>query len=616
MSDRNTNLGGLFNIVLVAEGFKKEEMPVFIAACTKVDAKIRRTRPFDAYAGLINILRFETESNVSGTQLTAACGAGQGPLDTRFKVHFCADQKLPLATRARSMDGDGAGVEAAIEKTGVLAGVFHYPLVIVNNTGHGGTGARPAWFTLEPGFEATALHELGHSAFHLADEYENDLEAIAPPGLLITEPNITTAQGAAALAQEPIPAHRFWASLIKPGLPFPATRRPKLAKPVVKAPDTLADEPLASGVTVSDVGLFEGADHRQLNIFRPFADCRMRHHAVAFCPVCEHAIRTRLNAWELPDELPINTLPLGSTTHLFTVPLPRATLGAYDAVSGDVHFFDAFAATFVKSPPDLAAPGVQLPAGCTSVHVFDGPGGPFIFTFSFADQRRTVHRVVRGLGKQIALDLVADTGVSADAPWTSTSLPFVNGQPHVLGYNRFTGEAALTPLSLSDPVQPDLVSWRDPGRAWQRGATHVEAFDLRGSLMVYRAAVFGPRDLQPLLPLGTRPPDFTLSRPGVPDGSSHHLLDQTLGSLRVFRYASISGGLAVDALRLGRPDFDFIGHRRLTPGGLSVLGQGAPVFTTAIVGSAPAPLSRIFAWHHAPTETLRIHPIPGAARVD
>src|SRR5207245_1192255 len=98
-----------------------------------------------------------------------------------------------------------------------------------------------------------------------------------------------------ALGFETVTEHKVWASFIKPGTPSPATSPKHAQSP---PPDDLASEPLAPGVTVQDVGLFEGADHSQLGIFRPFADCRMRHHATPFCPVCEHTIRARLGAWE------------------------------------------------------------------------------------------------------------------------------------------------------------------------------------------------------------------------------------------------------------------------------------------------------------------------------
>ncbi|MDQ6605863.1 MAG: M64 family metallopeptidase, partial [Actinomycetota bacterium] len=305
-----TSFRAMFNIVLVSEGFTASELGAFRAACNSFDLIIRQTRPFDTYAMIINVLRLEAVSAVSATNLTVQCGPGQGPINTRFKVHFCATQDAKGKGMPRAVDGDDAGVVAAIEATGLLSGMPYHPLVIVNNVGHagmaspsvavaGGPSRSVAWFTVEPGWERTALHELGHSAFDLGDEYETDGTPGAPAGVTVTTPNITTASSKAALAVESVTEHQVWASFIKPTTPSPATA-PKIARS--PAPDDPSTEPLASGVTVQDVGLFEGAGQHQLGIFRPFADCRMRHTQASFCPVCEHTIRGRLGSWELPSE--------------------------------------------------------------------------------------------------------------------------------------------------------------------------------------------------------------------------------------------------------------------------------------------------------------------------
>ncbi len=610
-----TSFRAMFNIVLVSEGFTASELGAFRVACSSFDLTIRRTRPFDTYAMIINVMRLEAVSAVSATNLKVECGPGQGPINTRFKVHFCANKDAAGNGLPRGVDGDTAGVVAAIEATGLLSGMPYHPLVLVNNIGHAGTASPPvavagapsrsvAWFTIEPGWERTAVHELGHSAFDLGDEYEGDGTPTAPAGVTVTTPNITTAASRAALAVESVTEHQVWASFIKSITPSPATA-PKIAQS--PAPDDLSTEPLASGVTAKDVGLFEGASHHQLGIFRPFADCRMRHSQASFCPVCEHTIRARLGAWELPSEKPITSFAAGQVTHVFTVPLLALAFGTYDITSGAVHLFEGFSTTFGVAQKDLIAPGAALPTGCTSVVSFDGPGGPFVYTHSFPTGARQVHRFVP-TAAGIDIQLVFDTGPAFDAPWTSVSLPFVAGQFHVLGYNRFTGEAALTPLDLVNPAPPDLVSWRDPSRVWQAGWPHVEAFNLREKLLLLRASTFGPRDIQSLLPIGPRPRDWLLGDTTEPDGSTHHLLYQTAGSLRLIRYSAISGRLALDALRPDGSDVDFVGARRFAPGGLSLLGQEAPVFAVGLViQQSPLTLMHVLAWHHAPTQTLRLH---------
>jgi hypothetical protein len=45
-------------------------------------------------------------------------------------------------------------------------------LVIVNTSIWGGAGGTPGTTSLSPGWEGIAIHEIGHSVFGLADEYE------------------------------------------------------------------------------------------------------------------------------------------------------------------------------------------------------------------------------------------------------------------------------------------------------------------------------------------------------------------------------------------------------------------------------------------------------------
>lgn len=94
----------------------------------------------------------------------------------------------------------------------------------------------------------------------------------------------------------------------------------------------------------------------------------------------------------------------------------------------------------------------------------------------------------------------------------------------------------------------------------------------------------------------------------ISHGSAHHLPYQSAGSPRLIRYSGISGRLALEALRPDGSAFDFVGARRFAPGGLSFLGQEAPVFATGIVvQTSPPAIIRILPWHHAPSQTLRIH---------
>jgi hypothetical protein len=137
-----TNFRAMFNIVLVAEGFTAGELPSFRAACASFDANIRTTRPFDTYSTIVNVLRLESASAVSVTTLKVECGPGQAR-STRGSGRTSVPARSGGNGIPRSVDGDGAGVVSAIEANGLLKGMPHFPLVVINNSGHAGT-ATPA----------------------------------------------------------------------------------------------------------------------------------------------------------------------------------------------------------------------------------------------------------------------------------------------------------------------------------------------------------------------------------------------------------------------------------------------------------------------------------------
>jgi hypothetical protein len=122
------------------------------------------------------------------------------------------------------------------------------------------------------------MHELGHSAFHLADEYEYwagcgiDTDRNHHPAGEPVEPNVTTVNTRATIK---------WRDLIAAATPVLTTTNPDC---------TMCDEQ-PSPVPVGTVGAFEGAHYYHCGAYRPEFDCRMRNLAAAFCAVCSREIR-------------------------------------------------------------------------------------------------------------------------------------------------------------------------------------------------------------------------------------------------------------------------------------------------------------------------------------
>ena len=146
-------------------------------------------------------------------------------------------------------------------------------LVIVNSPVYGGSGGAVATFSKAPGAMEIALHEMGHSAFGFADEYESyagcgiDVGHDHHPGIEPSQPNVTVNPNRATIK---------WANLILAGTAVPTT---------INADCSICD-PQPSPVPTGTVGAFEGADYYHCGCYRAEFNCRMRALYNPFCAVC------------------------------------------------------------------------------------------------------------------------------------------------------------------------------------------------------------------------------------------------------------------------------------------------------------------------------------------
>lgn len=257
-----------WNLVIMAEGFTAAEQDAFHVAAESFATKLFSTEPFRRMWCAINVHRVDVRSDQSGPDEPATCadgGTGAGTTRTTyFDASFCRDgtNRLLYGSEALAVATAAAAVPAV-----------HARVVIVNSTRYGGAGGSAAWFSLAPSADEIGLHELGHSAFRLADEYGDSIAtwSAGEP----SEPNVTTVTARASTK---------WASRIAAATPLPTQENPGCA----------AMTAAASPVPAGTVGLFAGGSRAFCGIYHPAHTCRMRVLGNEFCAVCKDAISARL----------------------------------------------------------------------------------------------------------------------------------------------------------------------------------------------------------------------------------------------------------------------------------------------------------------------------------
>lgn len=273
-----------YNIGLMSEGYTLAEMPRWETDAQDFVDYLFSQAPFDEpeFKCAVNIYRIDVVSDESGADDPRCGGEGAGEkVKTYFDASFCA------SGLHRAMDFD-TGLAALTLLTYVP--FWRTGLVVVNSLVRGGTGGAIPIVTRN-GWPGTGLHELGHTAFGLADEYDyyasedeegHDFHGLVEP----IEPNVT-----AQVLLPGVPVWK-WDSLIDPATPIPTMTNPD--------PDCSTVDRSDSTFVDGTVGAFEGARYYHCKVYRPEFNCRMRDSRVQFCAVCQQAVRDTLAPFAHP----------------------------------------------------------------------------------------------------------------------------------------------------------------------------------------------------------------------------------------------------------------------------------------------------------------------------
>lgn len=244
--------GRSINVAIVAEGFTKEEMPVFRKYAEETVNHTFLHEPFGKYKDNFNFYTVESVSEDSGVSVPREKVWKNTSVHSHFDTFY--SQRYLTTSRVKDLHD-------------LLAGIPYEHIIILANTDvYGGGGILNAYTLTTTGhsnFKPVVVHEFGHSFAGLADEYfyENDtFDDTYPLDVEPWEHNVTTM----------VDFNSKWKDMLSPRVPIPT--------------------PLADS-TKYKVGAYEGAAYSFKGIYRGSVDCRMKTNtATEFCPVCQRAI--------------------------------------------------------------------------------------------------------------------------------------------------------------------------------------------------------------------------------------------------------------------------------------------------------------------------------------
>lgn len=249
------------DVVIVSEGYTKDEEEKFYADCRLSAEEILKYEPFNTYKDRFNFVAVFAVSKDSGVSIPGKNEWKETALSSHFNT-FYMDRYLTTLSLFKLHD--------------YLSIVpYEHIIILANTANYGGGGIYNSYILSavdNPWHKPVVVHEFGHSFGALADEYFYDDEVMNQykPGVEPWEPNITTLAAFETKWKDMLPADYKIVTKAMQGKDYLKTLKPEDYK----------------------VGVYEGGGYQSEGIYRPFPTCRMRDNRYPkFCPVCERAIK-------------------------------------------------------------------------------------------------------------------------------------------------------------------------------------------------------------------------------------------------------------------------------------------------------------------------------------
>ncbi|GAB6281776.1 MAG: IgA Peptidase M64 [Ignavibacterium sp.] len=240
------------DIVIIPEGYTKEQMELFKSDCKKFTNYLFNASPYKENKDKFNIWGVEAPSADSGSDI---------PAENIWKNTLLNTNYYTFDTERYLMTTDYQTVRDIASNT-----PYDQIYILVNSNKYGG-GSIYNFYNVgvnrNPREEYVFVHEFGHGFAFLADEYydsETSYQDFYPLNVEPLEPNLTTL----------VNFDKKWKNMIDKDTPVPTPTEEKY---------------------FTKVGAFEGGGYVAKGVYRPMYDCSMRSASVNnFCPVCKDAI--------------------------------------------------------------------------------------------------------------------------------------------------------------------------------------------------------------------------------------------------------------------------------------------------------------------------------------
>lgn len=263
-----------WNLVIIGDGYQESELEKYHGDAGKFVTQLRSTAPYDDMFAGINVYRIDVVSHDSGADDPGCAGGPVVTANTYFDATFCSMYRGHPLDRLLTVDD-----ALALSVSTTYVPQKHQVVCIVNSTKYGGSGGSIATCSVHAQSARIAIHELGHSAFSLGDEYGGD--GVDTPLGEPDKPNAT---------RDTDRTTNKWRALVAP-----TTAMPTQCNPLCVASGCV---PPAAPPPLGAVGTFEGAMISDCSVYRPSASCYMRDLNKPFCPVCAGVIRGTLQDFQ------------------------------------------------------------------------------------------------------------------------------------------------------------------------------------------------------------------------------------------------------------------------------------------------------------------------------